>query len=284
MKKTQTIDNEFGIEKHIIICNWSEKADLLISELHDPSLDKKRPIIIITENPQAIPDFDKNEKYRGIMIVKGNPSHEEALKRAGVVSASTVIILADRELGDVADTKTIMTAIAIDHINPSIHVVAEVLQSLNVPYFSYTHVDEIICLELLTERLLAQSCLTPGISFIFSDLLTQSKDTNEIYVEDIPSKYIGQTFLKLKQAIVSLPEEDIILIGIGGTIPALNDAGDPILNNHGQPYVDKYLSINPKSSQNSNGSKYNKDYIMKEGDKVYVIAYTKPDLNDLLKD
>ena len=36
--------------------------------------------------------------------------------------------------------------------------------------FSYTFVNEIICLELLTERLLAKSCLTPGVSYIFKDL------------------------------------------------------------------------------------------------------------------
>ena len=279
MAREQKINNEFGIEEHIIICNWSKKADLLISELHDASLDKKRPIIIVSENPQDIPDFDENEIYRGIMIVKGNPSHEETLKRAGINSASTVIILADRALGDVADTKTIMTAIAIDHINSSIHVVVEVLQSENVPYFSYTHANEIICLELLTERLLAQSCLTPGISFIFSDLLTQSSDTNEIYVEDIPSKYIGKTFQELKEAIINLTEIDVILIGIGGEKKALNEVGEIEFNHAGEPFIDKFLSINPKSYDNSNNTEYHKDYIMNEEDKIYLISYIKPNLN-----
>ena len=279
MAREQKINNEFGIEEHIIICNWSKKADLLISELHDASLDKKRPIIIVSENPQDIPDFDENEIYRGIMIVKGNPSHEETLKRAGINSASTVIILADRALGDVADTKTIMTAIAIDHINSSIHVVVEVLQSSNVPYFSYTHANEIICLELLTERLLAQSCLTPGISFIFSDLLTQSSDTNEIYVEDIPSKYIGKTFQELKEAIINLTEIDVILIGIGGEKKALNEVGEIEFNHASEPFIDKFLSINPKSYDNSNNTEYHKDYIMNEEDKIYLISYIKPNLN-----
>ena len=279
MKIKQTIENDFGLEGHIIICNWSEKTDLLIGELHDASLDRKRPIIIITENPHEVPDFDADDSYRGIMIVKGNPSHEESLKRAGINSASTVIILADRELGDSADTKTIMTAIAIDHIEPKVHVVAEVILSSNVPYFSYTLVNEIICLELLTERLLAQSCLTPGISFIFSDLLTQSRDTNEIYVEDIPKKYIGKTYLGLKTAIVGMVKEDIILIGIGGKAKVLNNAGEPVFNSDGKHAIKDFLSINPKSNINSNGSEYHKDYILKEGDKAYIIAYTKPDLN-----
>ncbi|MBT3992514.1 MAG: hypothetical protein HOF02_00495, partial [Gammaproteobacteria bacterium] len=174
MENNTKLANDFGVEDHIIICNWTKKSDLLVKELHNPSVEKKRPIIVITENPQDVPDFEEDETYRGIMIVKGNPSNEDSLKRAGIESAATVIILADERLADTADTKTIMTTIAIDHIIPDIHVVAEVLSASNLPFFAYTFVNEIICLELLTERLLAQSCLTPGVSFIFADLLTQS--------------------------------------------------------------------------------------------------------------
>ena len=178
MVKETKFNNDFGVKDHIIICNWTNKADLLVKELHDPSVEKKRPIIIITENPQDIPDFEDDDTYRGIMIVKGNPSHEDTLKRAGIQSASTIIILAEEKLADAADTKTIMTAIAIDHISPEIHMVVEVISSSNLPFLEYTFVNDIICHELLTERLQAQSCLTPGVSFIFSDLLTQSNDTN----------------------------------------------------------------------------------------------------------
>ena len=204
MEKNTKLANDFGVEDHIIICNWTKKSDLLVKELHNPSVEKKRPIIVITENPQDVPDFEEDETYRGIMIVKGNPSNEDSLMRAGIENAATVIILADEKLADVADSKTIMTTIAIDHIAPDIHVVVEVLSSSNLPFFDYTFVNEIICLEQLTERLLAQSCLTPGVSFIFSDLLTQSSDTNEIYVEEIPTHYIGRTFQELREAIVSL--------------------------------------------------------------------------------
>ena len=241
MEKNTKLVNDFGVEDHIIICNWTKKSDLLVKELHDPSVEKKRPIIVITENPQDVPDFEEDETYRGIMIVKGNPSNENSLKRAGIESAATVIILADEKLADVADTKTIMTAIAIDHISPDIHVVAEILSSSNLPFLAYTFVNEIICLELLTERLLAQSCLTPGVSFIFSDLLTQSSDTNEIYVEDIPADYIGRTFQELRKAIVSLDEQDIILIGLGSTAEKTDTQGKIIMDHYAKPASHSFI-------------------------------------------
>lgn len=278
MERNTKLANDFGVEDHIIICNWTKKSDLLVKELHNPSVEKKRPIIVITENPQDVPDFEEDETYRGIMIVKGNPSNEDSLKRAGIESAATIIILADERLADTADTKTIMTTIAIDHIVPDIHVVAEVLSSSNLPFFAYTFVNEIICLELLTERLLAQSCLTPGVSFIFADLLTQSSDTNEIYVEDIPTHYIGRTFQELRKAIVSLDEQDIILIGLGSTTEKTDSEGEIMVDHHGNSIMEKVLIINPKAKSKSSNTKYHKDYKLIKEDQVYLIAYSKPNL------
>jgi len=283
MEKNTKLANDFGVEDHIIICNWTKKSDLLVKELHNPSIEKKQPIIVITDNPQDVPDFEEDETYRGIMIVKGNPSNEDSLKRAGIESAATVIILADERLADTADTKTIMTTIAIDHIIPDIHVVAEVLSSSNMPFFAYTFVNEIICLELLTERLLAQSCLTPGVSFIFADLLTQSSDTNEIYVEDIPEHYIGRTFQELRKAIVNLDEQDIILIGLGSTTEKIDSDGQSIVDYHGNSIMEKVLIINPKAKSQSSNVKYHKDYKLIKGDQVYLIAYSKPNLEDGLQ-
>ena len=278
MEKNTKLANDFGVEDHIVICNWTKKSDLLVKELHNPSVEKKRPIIVITENPQDVPDFEDDETYRGIMIVKGNPSHEDSLKRAGIESAETVIILADERLGDTADTKTIMTTIAIDHIVPDIHVVAEVLSSSNLPFFAYTFVNEIICLELLTERLLAQSCLTPGVSYIFADLLTQSSETNEIYVEDIPDHYIGKTFQELRKAIVSLEDQDIILIGLGSKTEKIDSDGKLIVDFHGNSVMEKVLIINPKAKSKSSSDKYHKEYKLVKGDQIYLIAYSKPNL------
>lgn len=283
MSKNEKLENDFGVEDHIIICNWTNKSDLLVKELHDPSLTTKRPIIVVTENPQDVPDFEEDETYRGIMIVKGNPSHEETLKRAGIESATTIILLADESLGDGADTKTIMTAIAIDHITTKIHVVAEVLSSSNLPYLEYTFVNEVICLELLTERLLAQSCLTPGVSYIFSDLLTQSKDTNEIYIEDIPNKYIGKSFQELRKAIVTMEGKDVILIGLGSTKNKKDKDGNKIVDHQGTPVREKVLIINPKSKNETNNNlEFSKQYKLKKGDQVYLIAYARPDLDSEL--
>ena len=283
MKKVKPSNtNDFGVNNHIVICNWSDKTDLLIKQLHDPSIEERFPIIIVTEHPEEIPDFDEDDSYRGIMIVKGNSTHEETLLRAGVDTAKTVIVLADRSLGESADTKTIMTAIAIDHIVPDVHVVAEVLLSSNVPYFSYTFVNEIICLELLTERLLAQSCLTPGVSFIFKDLLTQSSDTNEIYVEPIPDKYIGKTYQELRTVICNTEDIDMILIGLSTLTERVSSTGEPILNYSGEVVMEKALVINPKIPDNKKDEKFSREYILQKEDKIFVISYSRPNLNEIL--
>ena len=79
-----------------------------------------------------------------IKYVKTKNQQEKDLFRESLKTLAKLELSHMLTEGDVADTKTIMTAIAIDHINPSIHVVVEVLQSENVPYFSYTHANFLV--------------------------------------------------------------------------------------------------------------------------------------------
>jgi Trk K+ transport system NAD-binding subunit len=279
------------VSDHTIICNWSEKIDSLIEELHNPSLGEKRdPIIIISKNPiysskifSVSPDKEPSteekpsgekesiddDNFKGILVIEGDPAEKTALKKANINSAKRIIILADRSLGDAADSKTIITALAIDRLRPEIHTVAEVLFKDNRSYFKeYTLVNEIVCLELFENRLLAQSCLTKGISEIYQDLVTQSKETNEIYREKIPASYHGKFYQELKKVIFSL--DDIILIGYASKNTKETDKGDD---------AQKWKSnINPSLESSRN-------YIMKKDDEIFLIAHNwyEGKLKELLK-
>ena len=41
MEKNTKLANDFGVEDHIVICNWTKKSDLLVKELHNPSVEKQ---------------------------------------------------------------------------------------------------------------------------------------------------------------------------------------------------------------------------------------------------
>ena len=65
---------DLGFKNHIIICNWSDNAEMLIKELHSESLKKLKSIIIISEHPEIIPNNEDDDRFQGVMIIKGNPS------------------------------------------------------------------------------------------------------------------------------------------------------------------------------------------------------------------
>lgn len=266
-------DGDFGIRDHVIICNWSKKADIIVRQLHDESVRQKSPIIVITDYPENIPKTT-DPAYRGLLMISGDPANREILKRADVRNARTVVVLADENDPENSDSKSILIVLAIESINANVHIIVELINSNSEMFFQYTHVDEIVCLEQLSEKLLAQSALTPGLSQVYMDLLTQSSATNEIYQESVTAPLIGKSYRELEATVINIDEKDLILIGFS-TIVEKKVEGDGVVNGHGNKIFERKIVINPKSSSNG---EFSKDYKFREGDSIFFISYDQPDI------
>lgn len=270
-------NGDYNIKNHVIICNWTDKADVIVRQLHDDSVHDKSPIIVITEEPELVPK-STDKAYRGLLIIGGDPADTEILERADLRNAKTAIILADEREPEHADSRSILIQLAIDCINPNVHTIVELVKSSSEMYFQYTHVNEIICLEQLSEKLLSQAALTPGLSEVYLNLLTQSSDTNEIYLEELPNSFIGHTYEEAEQKIVSIKDKDIILIGWATEVEKRVN-GELVFSSSGKPIIEKELIINPKSSTNGD---YSKNHKFKKGDSLFLIAFEKPELKSIL--
>jgi len=272
-KKEELLNGDYKITNHIVICNWTDKADIIVRQLHDESVKEQRPIIVVTQHPEAIPQ-DTEKVYRGLLSIGGDPADREILERADIRTAKTAVILADDRDMENADSKSILIQLAIDSINPNVHTIVELVNSASEMYFRYTHVNEIICLEQLAEKLLAQAALTPGLSEVYMNLLTQSLDTNEIYLEELPESFVGRSYKEVEKEIVGISEKDIILIGWATDVEKLV-AGERVLSSRGKPITEKEIIINPRSSTNGRRSK---NHRFKKGDSLFVISFEKPNL------
>lgn len=268
-----TSGGDYNIKDHVVICNWTDKADVIVRQLHDESVHDKNPVIVVTESPELVPKTT-DKAYRGLLIIGGDPADKEILERADIRTAKTAVILADEKDIERADSKSILIQLAIDSINPSVHTIVELVKSSSELYFRYTHVNEIICLEQLAEKLLSQAALTPGLSDVYMNLLTQSLDTNEIYLEELPESFIGCTYEEVEKKIVSIAEKDVILIGWATEIEKRVN-GELVLSSRGEPIFEKEIIINPRSSTNSD---YSKKHKFKKGDSLFIISYEKPEL------
>jgi Trk K+ transport system NAD-binding subunit len=258
-----------GIKGHFVICNWSKKGDEIVKQLHDKTLEEKSPIVIVTEKPFVMPQSDE---YFGVLLIPGDPANYDVLRRADISNARSVLILADDEEPIKADSKSILIALAVDNIAPNVHTVVEIINSKNKLYFKYTNADEIVCMDEISERLLAQSTMSPGVSMVFMDLLSQS-DTSEIYQVDVPKSYVGKSFGEFKKDFDS-KKLDWILIGfITKEEKVHNGSSEKIINGKGNVRMQTKVFINPR------GDVYDKQFA--KGDQVIIIDYNRPNLENL---
>jgi len=264
-----------GLKDHYVICNWSNIGDSIIRQLHDTSLERINsvsPIIIITDKPERIPN-NLDKEYEGVLVIIGDPATQSILKRAEIEKARSVLILAEDDESDKADNKSTMIALAVDSICSSVHTVVEIMNSKNKLYLKYTNADEIVCVEEIGGNLLAQSAMTPGISKVYMDLLTQS-ESSEFYQVDIPDTYLNHSYSEFKNKIFSKQELEVILVGFITIESKMADDGSAIINGHGNERMEQKVYINPNNQEAKH--KFIK------GDQVIVIAYDKPDFSGII--
>jgi voltage-gated potassium channel len=118
------------LEKHVIICGWNPRVKHIVKTLRRDSTERDVPVVLlaaIAENPLL--------EY-GVKFIKGDPSSEEDLKRAGVSRALAAVVITDESDGQphtdsTYDARAVLDVLAIKAINPDLHIVAEVRDPAN---------------------------------------------------------------------------------------------------------------------------------------------------------
>ncbi len=181
---------------HVVICNVNPKVGTIVAELHreEPRL----PVAIVVQDRSL---WAMNQDWHptasdpgAVTVVEGCPTDPEVLAEACISKARAAIVLADPRHGDQADARSALVAVAIERANPQVHTVIELLLSVNLGHLRATEVNEVICLGEIAEKLVSQSCITPGTSRLFSHLLTTRRDTSQIFIEPVPEPLVGRSY------------------------------------------------------------------------------------------
>jgi len=124
-----------------------------------------------------------------------------------------------------------------------------------------TCVDEVICAEQFISRMLAQGAVFPGSGVVelYSHLLGQSADSNEIYLVDVPSGFRGMDFVTIQAEVLDgASDEPVILLGyLRADVPD----GDGLV-------------ISPGAH-----SAAELEYALQDADRLVVISQTRPRLD-----
>ncbi|MBA3552158.1 MAG: NAD-binding protein [Actinobacteria bacterium] len=174
---------------HIVVCGWSGKGTEILKEIRGRRDDESRRPVVILAALKANPTRDELTTF-----IAGDPTEEHDLRRAGIPRARTAIVLADNSYPDIdaeeMDSRTLLTTLAIESLNPDCYTCVEVVHSSNAEHFNRTKADELVVSAHLTGALLANSAITHGLSRIVGDLITFPVG-NEFYWVDLPPHMVG---------------------------------------------------------------------------------------------
>jgi voltage-gated potassium channel len=177
-----------------------------------------------------------------VTFVQGDPTDDDDLVRAGIKQAASVIVVADSNL-EASDGRAVLITLAIDSLNPDIYTCVEVYDPDNICHLQRAGADEIVCLSQFGEYLVLQSAVSPGLSKMFMELLSFGEG-DEVFRVPVAAWMVGKTYREVMLALTT--EREILAV-------AAERQGE--------------ITVNPKGQ-----------YYIQEGDYLFVIAPTLPDL------
>ncbi len=243
---------------HTIICGWNFQGNLVVKELMAATVLQQRGIVILTESNERPVEDERVE------FIKGDPSQEESLIRAGIERADSVIVLSDCTKGaNEADAEALMVVLAVESLNRKVHTCVQLMNSANRVHLEHAHADEIICLDQMGGSLLVASALNHGVAYLVTDLLTFDRGS-EFYRYDrhLSEEMVGQEFA---QAVQVLAQKHIILLAVETdyTKELQQQLSTDII--YKLPEVDRAMIVNPQSR-----------YQIRQGDALFLVAESEP--------
>ncbi|CAM3484507.1 potassium channel family protein [Paenibacillus lupini] len=207
----------FHGKDHIIIINWSKKAQYAIEEIL--SFSPSSHIVIIDESDKH-PILDRHE----IHFISGDPSSEEILEKAMIREAKAVIIFADTRIDEPAltDGKTLLIASSIERLHPNVHTTVEITQDKNTKNFRHVKVNDFVLSYDAVSRLAVRAALQQGSSEIINQLISREVG-DDIY--EIPAKREWRTY---KDAFLGTLEYGATLLSDRGDLGINRKLNEPI--------------------------------------------------------
>lgn len=214
LRRRMEIDDmdRYQLSKHLVICGWNNRVPLVLEEIlsgHNTTM-----IVIVADLPETPPDVARLDAGGRVFFVRGDFTRPEVLEQARIQHAERAILCSDstKERSDQdRDARTVLAALMIERMNPTIHTCAELLNRQNEYHLRMAGVEEVVVTSEAGGHHLALAALHSGLSKVVQELLTV-KVGQSLCKLNCPKSYTGLTF---QAALDRLKREhDAILIGI----------------------------------------------------------------------
>ena len=187
-------------EDHLVICQCPSISRVLqlVAQFRAAHADPHRQAVVVSSSLNELP---AELRENSINFLHGMHTSEEVLRRAGVPKAAGVIILANDANDEACDSQsftagTLVKLIEEDEKRP-IPLVIELSNRKNLRMMERVGANGIVPAEGITDMLLMQEMLNPGLRSVFENLATY-KNGIEFYI--VPHRLGGKSLQEVQVA------------------------------------------------------------------------------------
>lgn len=196
--------NQCKFKGHTILCGWNGRAEIVLKELLSAG---QKVAVIASQKPAALAKYDA-------FFIAGEATNETTLRQAGVENAESAIVFAENSEGlspNDIDSRSVLTALALETLCPEIYSVIELLNPENECHAQRAHVDDIIFCDRILANVVASCASQRGISAFIGDILSHSDDGSALCAQPVEDEWNGRTVGELFAALRS---EGMLPVGI----------------------------------------------------------------------
>lgn len=202
------------LKNHLVICGWTDRMKEILTYVLEESDDLEARDIILLNNadPEIIEVLREDKSLMDFNFVRGDFFAPVHLKRANIMAARKVIVLADNLIsGSISeiDSKTIMTVMTIKSIARDTYVCAELLDKKYENNLRQASCDEILLSRELAKNIVASSTISQGMAHIVYELLKGS--TSLLKTMEIPEEFYGQPYSDLLDRVT---KDNLVILGV----------------------------------------------------------------------
>ena len=178
--------NPVRFSRHVVVVHHPGTAKLLrlIDELaQDPSIGPDTRFVLVDPELEELPAA---LAARGVHYVRGDPTRDDTLQRAGIDAASHAMVLLRTGAGASADALNVAVTLAIEGRTRGVNTVVECEDPGTQELLRKAGCDRVVCAGRFEALYVSQELLNPGVQDIVGDLLSTGQG-QQLYLTPLQS-------------------------------------------------------------------------------------------------
>ena len=184
------------MDQHVVVIGYGTKGRSAVDTLVSNGTSRDSIVVV---DPGSIAQEEAHTD--GLVVVTGDATRREVLRRAGVDRAQQVIITTAR------DDTTVLATLTVRQLNPQAYIVAAVREQDNVPLVRQSGADSVITSSDAVGRLLGLASFSPNLGAVMEDLLTYG-DGLEVAQRDLLVNEVGKAPQSLPDQVIAVVRDE----------------------------------------------------------------------------